>query len=318
MKKLYFTLLFFVTSLYCTAQVTNSAISLERNGRISLGTLQDDTALDGTTLQLWMNPQHWIPGANVVTWGNSLNIQLGNPGQLVIKSAEESITFTDSNLASGNWAHLTLLLDNGIRQLVNNANEQSSTLPRPFVIPADAPLLLGGGFLGRIDEVRVWDFILPAEYNRYWNNSIDSFNPQWQHLAAYRKFDQTRLATNAYDYTGKGHNGTFSASGAKRTAVTDNPGYTGSSRIYDGGFIALATGEEITASDIAASDGSEITVTIDKEGKGINITAGAVSGIEDAKEGTQQAVVYDLAGRRVQRITDRGIYIVGGKKQIKR
>ena len=58
--------------------------------------------------------------------------------------------------------------------------------------------------------------------------------------------------------------------------------------------------------------------TIDKEGKGINITAGAVSGIEDAKEGTQQAVVYDLAGRRVQRITDRGIYIVGGKKQIKR
>ena len=226
MKKLYFTLLFFVTSLYCTAQVTNSAISLERNGRISLGTLQDDTALDGTTLQLWMNPQHWIPGANVVTWGNNLNIQLGTPGQLVIKSAEESITFTDSNLASGNWTHLTLLLDNGIRLLVNNANEQSSTLPRPFVIPADAPLLLGGGFLGRIDEVRVWDFILPAEYNRYWNNTIDSFNPQWQHLAAYWKFDQTRLATNAYDYTGKGHNGTFSAGGAKRTAVTDNPGFT--------------------------------------------------------------------------------------------
>ena len=102
------------------------------------------------------------------------------------------------------------------------------------------------------------------------------------------------------------------------TVTCLKPGYTGSNRIYDGGFIALAAGEEITAGDIAASDGSEITVTIDKEGKGINITAGAVSGIEDAKEGTQQAVVYDLAGRRVQRITDRGIYIVGGKKQIKR
>ena len=226
MKRATLALLFFVTSLYCTAQVTNSAISLERNGRVSLGTLPSGETSTGTTLQLWMNPQHWIPGANVVTWGNSLNIQLGNPGQLVVKSADESIAFTDANLATGNWVHLTLLLDNDIRLLVNNANEQSSTLPRPFVIPTDEPLLIGGGFLGRIDEVRIWDFILPADYNRFWNNTIDSFNPQWQHLAGYWKFDQTRLATNVYDYSGNGHNGTFSANGVKRLAVSDNPDFT--------------------------------------------------------------------------------------------
>ena len=173
-----------------------------------------------------MNPQHWIPGANVITWGNSLNIQLGNPGQLVVRSAGESITFTDTNLASGNWAHLTLLLHNSIGLLVNNANEQSHQLQTAFTIPTEEPLLLGGGFLGRIDEVRVWNLILPTDYNRFWNNTIDQFNPQWQHLAGYWKFDQKRLATNVYDYSGNGHNGTFSAEGVKRVAISDNPDFT--------------------------------------------------------------------------------------------
>ncbi|MBQ5627618.1 MAG: hypothetical protein IIU97_05850, partial [Bacteroidaceae bacterium] len=227
MKKYSIAFILFLISLCSTAQVTNNAISLERNGRVSLGMIEYDAASSGTTLQLWMSPQHWIPGANIVTWGNSLNIQLGATGELVIKSNGNTLTFSDANLTTGNWAHITLLLNgNTISLLVNNANGQSGTLAQPFTIPTDAPLLLGGGFLGRIDEVRVWDFILPADYNRFWNNTIDSFNPQWKHLAAYWKFDQTRLATNVYDYSGKGHNGTFSASGVERTPVTDNPKFT--------------------------------------------------------------------------------------------
>ena len=217
----------FFASLCSTAQVTNNALSLERNGRVSLGVLPYDITDTGTTLQLWMNPQHWIPGANIVTWGESLNIQLGTPGQITIKCGDETMTFTDSNLATGNWSHLTLLMEgNCIRLLVNNANEQSGTLPTPFTVPTREPLLLGGGFFGRIDEVRVWDFILPADYNRFWNNTVDSFNPQWEHLAAYWKFDQTRLESNVYDYSENGHNGTFSATGVKRTVVSDNPSLT--------------------------------------------------------------------------------------------
>ena len=214
-----------LASLYSTAQVTNNAISFQRNGRVSLGIINNTTA-SGITLQLWMNPQHWIPGANIVTWGNNLNIQLGKAGELVIRCCDDTLSFTDSNLASGNWSHITLLLDGNIRLLVNNANEQSGTLSQPFTIPTEAPLLLGGGLLGRIDEVRVWNFILPADYNRFWNNTIDQFNPQWQHLVGYWKFDQTRLESNVYDYSGNGHNGTFSAGGVTRTAVNDNPSFT--------------------------------------------------------------------------------------------
>ena len=222
MKKYAIALILLLVSLYSTAQVTNNAISLERNGRVSLGILQYE-ATAGTTLQLWVNPTHWIPGANIVAWGENLNIQLGTPGQLVISSNGESHTFADTNLSSGNWAHITLMLDNNhINLLINNANVQSATLSAPFTVPADSPLLLGGGLLGRIDEVRVWNTVLPDDYNRFWNNTIDSFNPSWQHIVGYWKFDQTRLDSNVYDYSGKGHNGTFSANGARRTAVADN------------------------------------------------------------------------------------------------
>ena len=226
MKRYAIAILMLLASIGTTAQVTNNAISFERNGRVSLGTPHNSGA-SVATLQLWMNPQHWIPGANIIAWGNSLNMQLGAPGELVIKSNDDTLTFSDANLATGNWSHLTLLLEgNSISLLVNNTNQQSGILAQPFTTPATEPLLLGGGFLGRIDEVRVWDTILPADYNRYWNNTIDSFNPQWQHVAGYWKFDQTRLATNVYDYSGKGHNGTFSANGVKRAPVNDNPKFT--------------------------------------------------------------------------------------------
>ena len=303
MKRYTIALILLFMSLCCTAQVTNNAISLERNGRVSLGTLQDITADDGITLQLWLNPQHWIPGANIATWGNSLNIQLGNPGVLVIKSGDDSMTFSDANLSSGNWAHITLLLDNNIRLLVNNANEQNGTLSQPFAIPTEAPLLLGGGFLGRIDEVRVWDLILPADYNRFWNNTIDSFNPQWQHLAAYWKFDQTRLATNVYDYSGKGHNGTFSANGVERVAVADNPkftyrrnlAYADCSRFFDRG---VQHGQYLKSNVIsmigatAQADGSLKYKQPDNKGV---ITGGSYLAEHNGRNG-----VLDLAGEGAQ------------------
>ena len=96
------------------------------------------------------------------------------------------------------------------------------------------------------------------------------------------------------------------------------PGYTGSSMIYNGGFIAINSGEEITAADITASSGEEITVAIDKNAKSISVTSGAVSGIDNIKDNTLRNAIYDLTGRRVETITAPGIYIVNGKKFIKR
>ena len=51
MKKYIIALILFFVSLCGIAQVTNNAISFERNGRLSLGVLQNNTAATGVTLQ---------------------------------------------------------------------------------------------------------------------------------------------------------------------------------------------------------------------------------------------------------------------------
>lgn len=94
-------------------------------------------------------------------------------------------------------------------------------------------------------------------------------------------------------------------------------GYTGSSKIYDGGFIAIATGEEILPGDIASTNEEQITVTIDKDNNSISVQAGA-TGIKEVVYGTHATTIHDLAGRRLQEITAPGIYIVNGKKHLKK
>jgi hypothetical protein len=105
MKKLFIAISMLLLSLHGISQVTNNAISFERNGRLSLGALQDININSGITIQLWINPKAWIPGANIMKWGESFTIQLGTPGKLLAKTGGDNLVFTDSSLQSGNWSH---------------------------------------------------------------------------------------------------------------------------------------------------------------------------------------------------------------------
>ena len=139
MKRLLYAMILCLASLPGTAQVTNMALSFEGNGRVSLGIMPAAASTSsGTTLQFWLCPQHWIPGSNIISWGSGLNIRLGSPGQLAIQTADSSFAFSDANLSTGNWAHITLMLDDTTAtMLVNNANEQTATLSSPFSIPTE-------------------------------------------------------------------------------------------------------------------------------------------------------------------------------------
>lgn len=303
MKKFSTTLLLSLMSLFCMAQVTNQAIALEHNGRVSLGVLSDGTT-EGVTLQFWMNPQEWVAGAYVLTWGDDLDVQLGRAGELVVTCDGESVAFASAGLKAGAWAHITLYLDGEeVRLLVNNAGEQSALLAAPFVVTADEALLLGGGFVGRIDEVRVWNGVLADEYNRFWNNTIDHLCPSWGQLAGYWKFDQWRLATNVYDYSGNGHNGTFSATGVERVAVTDNGNfvyrrnlaYSDCSRFFDRG---IQQGQYLKSNVISMIGGvaqADGTVRYKQPDNGGVITGGSYFAEYKGRTG-----VLDLAGEGAQ------------------
>ncbi len=70
-------------------------------------------------------------------------------------------------------------------------------------------------------------------------------------------------------------------------------------------------------SGILSTNEEQITVTVNKEGYSISEQAGA-TGIEEIGCDTQATMIHDLTGRRLQEITAPGIYIVNGKKHIRK
>ena len=53
---------------------------------------------------------------------------------------------------------------------------------------------------------------------------------------------------------------------------------------------------------------------MDKAATWVLEEADAASGIEDITAGSAVKTIYDLTGRRIENITNAGIYIVNGKK----
>lgn len=203
-----------------SAQVDNYALSFTDNAAVAnLGRVTELESPTGYTLQLWFNPSQWKQGASLVRCGK-FSIKLGVNRALVFNDGTNSFSITASAIGVGKWTHLTLRTDeNGTVATVNNSLKASSAAP--LALPAnEKSIWLGGDFLGRIDEVRLWKGSLPEDYNSFWQNTLNDLNPDWENLLAYWKLDQEQCA-NIVDYRGA-HHGTLAPAGVSKVKVTDN------------------------------------------------------------------------------------------------
>ena len=94
--------------------------------------------------------------------------------------------------------------------------------------------------------------------------------------------------------------------------------YTGSNRIYNGGFIAVVAGKEILPENVVSAKEEQITVAIDNNEKKITVTSSTVSSVDEIRQNCKPTIIHDLAGRKLREITKPGIYIVNGKKYLRK
>lgn len=243
--KHFFALLIVLISTSIHAQVDNYSLSLTGNGYVNAGRIDELNQADIYTLQCWIFPTSWTPGAAIISRGTGdqeLSLRLGaNTGKLLFTIGNQSIQLTAAAVSTSQWSHISIIVDKGnITARVNSISILNSTAS--LTLPAsNEPFIIGDQFNGRIDELRVWTAAI-ADNFLLWRNTLNKYHPNWSQLALYYKFDQN-LCENVVDYTFN-HHGVFSSTGAQREKVTDNKAfkyrkqmaYTDFSRFADRGI----------------------------------------------------------------------------------
>jgi hypothetical protein len=229
-----------------SAQVQNYALQFGAQGVVDCGYMPSLNNASSYSVQFWINPTAWTEGAAIIGNGD-LNVSLGESGNIQIKVGESTLNAKSDDLKVGQWSQITIVNDNGNAKILVNGIEQATGTLAATSQSSDNFTIGGGTFIGRIDELRIWDAALSSDFNYFINNTLNRWCPQWDNLVAYYKFDQN-LCKDIVDYKEiyetaerqDTNHGSIEGSVA-RVEVNDNPGlpylvnaaYTENNRFFD-------------------------------------------------------------------------------------
>lgn len=218
-----FLLLLLSLCLSLQAQVDNYCLRFtDEAGVVNCGRIVTLKQTMSYTLQMWINPSEWKGGAALLRCG-AFSMRLGNDHSLLLNDGTGFFYATSDKLEAGRWTHITMRTSREDTTVYID-NSLVATFPMPLVFPCDvSSIWLGGGYKGRIDEVRVWRGVLSQNNESYWRNTLNELNPSWSSLLAYWKMDQEKCP-NLVDYRGTRH-GVLSAHGVVKEKVTDNAAF---------------------------------------------------------------------------------------------
>ncbi len=225
------------------AQVTNYAIRFDKEGTVDCGPLPSLDDRSSFLIQFWINPSEWVEGAIIMQRGDGLKISLAEEGNVHF-----SIGGSETDLIgvpTGEWSLVSYRNNDGIIY-INNKRKGTAGNPMP-VEPSNPSLILGGGYKGLLDEIRIWSSSLNDEFNRFEHTTLNKWCPNLNDLLVYYKMDN-ELCPNLVNYKDifcpnsneYNNHGVFSETGVTREAV-DNPllpyltnsAYTANERFYD-------------------------------------------------------------------------------------
>ena len=278
MKKHFFVAFAILASLPLFSQTTNYALQNTNGaGNVLVSGISELNQSQYATLQLWIKPTTLGTVAKLIEQDN-LSVWVNANSTLSIKSGVQSANI-NYTLIVNNWVQMTVVYSQGtVRAFINNV-EQTVTGSLPAVLPnVTSNITIGSGFIGQIDEIRIWNKAL-VQADFYWRNTMNKYNPNIASLVAYWKCDQEQCA-NLVDYQFK-HHGIIT--GLTMVAVTDNAsfryrivtGYTNFMRFTDRPNINrdmfLMTNDVILLSAAVQDDGSVLPELSDNSAVATNV-----------------------------------------------
>lgn len=168
------------------------------------------------TAELWAYPTGTAPSVGSAAAGDILignaywgiaRANIGGADRLWLYNNDGNEERVGIPYASGEWAHLALVHDGVNLNAYKNGALVGSVLSGNTA--NDADLLIGSGFEGQLDELRLWDSTRSAQQIR--ENMFQTVRHNETGLAAYYRFDQQNDAsvTTVYDTAVSSHHGTM-------------------------------------------------------------------------------------------------------------
>lgn len=170
----------------------------------------------GKTAELWAYPTGTAPSVGSAAAGDILignaywgiaRANIGGADRLWLYNNDGNEERVGIPYASGEWAHLALVHDGVNLNAYKNGALVGSVLSGNTA--NDADLLIGSGFEGQLDELRLWDSARSAPQIR--ENMFQTVRHDETGLAAYYRFDQQNDASvmTVYDTAVSSHHGTM-------------------------------------------------------------------------------------------------------------
>ena len=227
------------------AQVDNYCLRLTSGSGVNCGAMTELDNKTAYTIQFWLKPETWQNGAVILSIGENFKVQTTTTQTIEIVSGENWARVRSSALSVGKWAQLTFIYSKNSMKIYVNGKLATTKEARFTISSKGGPLTIGDSFNGCIDELRVWNTEMKADYDYFIHNTINKYVPQLNNLVAYYRFDQDQCP-NIVDYkalfkpSNYNHHGIIIGN-AKREIVTDNPGlpyllcgaYTDNKRFFD-------------------------------------------------------------------------------------
>lgn len=229
------------------AQVENRALSFNPEGSVDCGVMPELDNLTSYSLQVWLNPDKWTENASIISRGNDFSLNLAKDGNLNFTVGETSLPISSPDLKAGEWNQLTVICNDGNAAAYVNGQPAGESNLSP-VPNSSEEFMLGGGYSGMIDEVRVWNEALDENmktFDYFINNTLNKWCPMWDNLLAYYKMDQ-KDCQYLVDYKGiedklkPYDNHGIISEGVTRVAANNNKmpylvnaAYTENSRFFD-------------------------------------------------------------------------------------
>lgn len=126
------------------------------------------------TFDWWMRPQQYQGSVSLTSEQGNLSTSVDSKGVLSITLGSRSVQSDDGYIITGEWHHYAVTYNTGAVKFFRDGLLFSSPTSRLTTrIPALQSIIMGEGFKGQIDEVRLWGAALTVdEITTYCNQHI--------------------------------------------------------------------------------------------------------------------------------------------------